>query len=432
MSGLDTYAPESGDASYDVDAYDLALDYRVRTNRLDGVAILTVTAAEAVSAISVDLVGLRPSRVRVDGERAAYRQGPRKLRITLPRRMSAGERFSIEIVYAGSPKPRRSRWGAIGWEELDDGALVASQPTGAPTWFPCNDRPDDRALMRIAVTTESEYTAVPTGRRGPSRVAGGRATVVAESAVPTATYLAAVHVGRYVEHRLAGDARVQVYAPRALGREALEAFADVPRMLALFDELFGPYPQEDCTLVVTPDELEIPLEAQGMAVFGRNHLVPSEQRLIAHELSHQWFGNSVGLTRWRDIWINEGFACYAEWLWADHSGRSSVEEKAQKHHARLSELPQDLVISDPGPDLMFDDRVYKRGALTLYAMRCAIGDEAFRRVLHAWCAGYRHHLASDEQFRALASRVSGIDLSGLFTSWLDAPELPPLPTPSPR
>ena len=429
MSEHDPYAPESGDRSYDVDAYDLTIDYRVRTNRLDGRAILTATAAVAVSAVSVDLVGLRATRVRVDGERAASRQGPRKLRVTLPRRVAAGERFSIDVAYAGAPRPRRSRWGTIGWEELDDGALVASQPTGAPTWFPCNDRPDDRARMRISATTDTGYLPVPTGRHVSTTTSGGRVTVVSEGTVPTATYLAALHVGRYAELSVPGDARLRVFAPPALRRDAQRAFAAVPAMLAAFERAYGPYPQEDCCLVVTPDELEIPLEAQGMAVFGANHLVPEESRLIAHELSHQWFGNSVGIGRWADIWLNEGFACFSEWLWSEASGGPSIAAKAAKHHARLSDLPQDLVLGDPGPDLMFDDRVYKRGALTLYALRCTLGVDAFGRLIRAWAESRRHELATSEEFRAWASRESGVELAPLFTAWLDEAALPPLPTP---
>jgi len=432
VSGHDPYAPESGDAVFDVDSYDVELDYRVRTNRLDGRVMINAVAATAVSAVSVDLVGLRATRVRVDGDRRTrFAQGPRKLRITLPHRMQPGERFSIEIVYGGAPAPRRSRWGTIGWEELEDGALVASQPTGAPTWFPCNDRPDARAPMRLSVTTDAGYLPVVTGRpTGLSRT-GGRVTATSESAVPVATYLVAVHIGPYEQTVLdASDGvDVRVFAPMPLRRDVGRAFADVPRMLALFASSFGPYPQEDCALVITPDELEIPLEAQGLAVFGRNHLVPDEQRLIAHELAHQWFGNSVGIGRWSDIWLNEGFACFAEWLWFERSGASSVAQKAAKHYARLRDLPQDLLLSDPGPDLMFDDRVYKRGALTLYAVRCELGEEVFSGVLREWVQTYRHALATTDDFRALAARVAGRDLDHVFTPWLDRTELPPLPRP---
>ena len=430
MSGHDPYAPESGDPSFDVDSYDVEIDYRVRTNRLEGRTTINAVAATAVSAVSVDLVGLRATKVRVDGDRRTrFSQGPRKLRITLPHRMQPGERFSIEIVYAGAPAPRRSRWGTIGWEELEDGALVASQPTGAPTWFPCNDRPDARAPMQLSVTTDAGYLPVLTGRPTGMSTAGGRTTVTSASAVPVATYLVAVHVGPYEPSALDGADGVRVFAPATLRREVARAFADVPAMLALFEESFGAYPQEACTLVVTPDELEIPLEAQGLAVFGSNHLVPDEQRLIAHELAHQWFGNSVGLSSWSDIWLNEGFACFAEWLWFERSGAATVAEKAAKHHARLRALPQDLVLSDPGPDLMFDDRVYKRGALTLYALRCAVGDPVFSRVLHEWVETYRHALATTDEFRALAARIAGRDLDDVFAPWLDRTALPPLPRP---
>ncbi|MBN9224189.1 MAG: peptidase M1 [Microbacterium sp. SCN 70-27] len=430
MSGHDSYAPESGDPSFDVEAYDLTIDYRVRTNRLEGRAVINAVAATAISAVSIDLVGLRATKVRVDGDRRTrFSQGPRKLRVTLPHRLAAGERFSIDVAYAGAPAPRRSRWGTIGWEELEDGVLVASQPTGAPTWFPCNDRPDDRATMRIAVTTDAGYLPVPTGRPVGRTTAGGRTTVTAETTVPVATYLAAVHIGAYEEKPLRGDDRVRIFAPATLRREVADAFAPVPAMLALFERTFGPYPQEDCALVVTPDDLEIPLESQGMAVFGANHLVPEEQRLIAHELSHQWFGNSVGLARWSDIWLNEGFACYAEWLWSEASGGPSVAQKAAKHHARLRDLPQDLVLGDPGPDLMFDDRVYKRGALTLYALRCTVGDDTFAQILSGWVQSHRHELVTGAEFRAFAAEVSGRDLGDLFAQWLDAPALPGLPAP---
>ena len=214
--------------------------------------------------------------------------------------------------------------------------------------------------------------------------------------------------------------------PPALAASVTKAFRDLPRMLNLFERSFGPYPQDHCTIVVTADALEIPLEAQGLAVFGSNHLDPDSERLIAHELAHQWFGNSVGIGRWRDIWLNEGFACYAEWLWSEEAGSDTVDALAGLHHARLRRLPRDLVLSDPGPDLMFDDRVYKRGALTLHALRNRIGDAAFFAVLRRWVQQHRHGLASTDDFRQCVEDVTGSSQSALLSAWLNQTALPAL------
>ena len=420
----DHYAPQSGDLTFDVESYDLDLEYRVRTNRLQGRAVINAVALADTRSIGLDLVGLRATRVRIDGDaRTTMQQGPRKVRVIPPHPLVAGEAFSIEVQYGGAPGPRRSRWGAIGWEELEDGSLVAGQPTGAPTWFPCNDRPDDRARYRIAVTTDEGYRVAATGVPSAPQRIGGRTRWEFASDLPVATYLAAVHIGRYTEREL-GPARL--VHPPALTAAAMEAFRDLPRMLAYFEESFGPYPQDHCTIVVTPDALEIPLEAQGLAVFGANHLDPDSERLIAHELAHQWFGNSVGIARWRDIWLNEGFACYAEWLWSERSGSDTVETLAAVHHGRLRRLPRDLVLSDPGPALMFDDRVYKRGALTLHALRIRIGDAAFFAVLRRWTQQHRHGLATTDDFRQCIEDVAGTSPSALLSAWLNQTALPAL------
>ena len=169
-------------------------------------------------------------------------------------------------------------------------------------------------------------------------------TWVYEQPEPMATYLATVQIGRYQLLEL--DAAVPMYAavPGSLVPRYDAAFGRQPEMLELFIRLFGDYPFAGYTVVVTEDDLEIPLESQGLSTFGANFLTTDwdSERLIAHELSHQWFGNSLTLGEWRDIWLHEGFACYAEWLWSEESGKESAHERAVEHWERL-------VRRGPGP-----------------------------------------------------------------------------------
>jgi len=149
----DPYLPTHGNGGYRVEHYDLEIDYRVAANRLTGRAVITAVAAGPLSRFTLDLSTFRVPRVRVDGRPAKFTRAGGKLHVT-PSRPVAG-RFTVEVRYLGNPAPVPSPWGGLGWEELADGALVASQPTGAPSWFPCNDHPADKATYRIAVTTEA-------------------------------------------------------------------------------------------------------------------------------------------------------------------------------------------------------------------------------------------------------------------------------------
>ncbi len=421
----DPYLPHSGDARYAVTRYALDLDYTPRSNRLVGVATLSVRIVEATSAIRVDLIGLQAGKVRVNGtvhKQVVHRDRSVHVRFAAP--LDAGDTLELAIEYAGRPGPTRSRWGLIGWEELENGALVASQPSGAPTWFPCNDRVDDRATYHVRVTCDREFFVDVTGVPGAVSTRGGKRTWTFTSDVPTATYLLAAHVGAYAEFPLG---RARLITPPAQAARVQEAFGPVEQMLTVFERWFGAYPQDALSIVVCEEELEIPLEAQGMATFGVNHCAPSEQRLIAHELAHQWFGNSVGIARWQDIWLNEGFACYAEWIWSEASGGPSTAELAELHHVRLAALPQDLRLADPGPADMFDDRVYKRGALVLEALRRRLGAVLFEMLLQSWAEAQRHALVTTADFRAHAEALSPASLGDVWRDWLDGTALPELP-----
>ncbi|MDN4172617.1 M1 family metallopeptidase [Nocardioides sp. SOB77] len=432
----DDYLPGHGDPAWSARHYDLELDYDLEPNRLRGRATIdAVAVAEDLDRVVLDLAGLEADKVTVDG-RSPKRWTTRgsRLVVSLAAPLAAGTGFRLVVKYAGTPRPLVDDvHGDAGWEELEDGVIVAGQPHGAPTWFPCNDRPDDKATYRITVTTEPGYVVVANGERTERVRQGSSLRWVHEQREPMATYLATVQVGRYDVHELDG-ARVPVRAAVPEGTDVADeaftaGFGRQAEMVAVFEELFGPYPFAAYTSVVTADDLEIPLEAQGLSTFGANFLDPDWRsvRLVAHELAHQWFGNAVTLARWRDIWLHEGFACYAEWLWSERSGGDPADVHARSHHERLAGLDQDLVLADPGPGTMFDDRVYKRGALTLHALRLTVGDEAFFALLRTWCERHRGGSVTTTELVALAGEVTGQDLGGLFRAWLDEPALPDLP-----
>ncbi|MBV1780909.1 M1 family metallopeptidase [Paeniglutamicibacter sp. ABSL32-1] len=448
----DAYLPRSGSADYRVAHYDLDLDCKLGGNRLDGRATITAVAVTELQRIVLDLSGLRASRCQVNGSkvtRSTQKAGRLELHLATP--VPAGEQFSVEIRYGGVPNVRQGTWGEVGWEELTDGVLVAGQPNGAPTWFPCNDHPSQKATYRISVNTDAGYRPVCNGQLVDRQRRSSRERWTYEVNEPMATYLATLQIGRYELRSLAGTEVAAaplggrhsgaptpvpqlVAANTSQLRRASSALADQPRMMETFIEAFGPYPFADYTVVVTEDDLEIPLEAHGISILGNNHLLPGweQQRLIAHELSHQWFGNSLTVGSWEDIWLHEGFACYAEWIWSEASGGPSADARAREAWAMLDSLEQDLPIGDPGPQDMFDDRVYKRGALTLHALRLAAGDRAFFAMLRAWTGARRHGTVTYGLFRDHVDThlPTALSAEAFLRPWLFEKELPVLPAPA--
>lgn len=435
-SAGDPYLPASGNGGYTVAHYDLELDYRVATNRLTATATITARALTALGRFSLDLAGLSVDKVTVNGVAPVKTvHAARKLVITPAVPLAAAETFEVVVRYRGAPHPVRSHWGELGWEELTDGVLVAGQPSGAPSWFPCNDHPSDKATFRILLTCEAPYTVVSNGPLVAKSTRSGRTSWTFDVREPMAAYLASVQIGRYRRHDIAATPVAHsLFFPPALARPVAVDFARLGEMLTVFSEAFGPYPFPAFSVIVTADDLEIPLEAHGLAVFGRNHVdgLHGSDRLIAHELAHQWFGNSLTLTRWADIWLHEGFACYAEWIWAEASGGLTAHANALLHRAELDRLPKNIVVADPGPHDMFDDRVYKRGALALHAVRQAIGDEAFFTALRAYTRTHRHGSVTTNDLLGCFRIASGTGVADkIIARWVSAKSLPRLQSAAP-
>ena len=395
-----------------------------------------MTATEQLSDLELDLHALEVTTLRVTGAAVArWTHRSSRLRIRLRAAAAAGAELTVAVSYRGRPRTMPGPDGPTGWEELTDGVLVAAQPHGAPTWFPCNDRMSDKATYRITVRTDPGYRVVSNGTLTTQRRLGRRVEWVHEQHHPMATYLATLQIGRYVlEPQEGAGVPVALATTAARMPAARVAFADQPRMLGAFSGLFGPYPFDAYTVVVTDDALEIPLESQTLSTFGSNHLRRDweAQRLIAHELAHQWFGNTVTAASLRDIWLHEGFACYAEWLWSEVIGRTTAQEEAERHHVSLAREARDLVLSDPGARRTFDDRVYKRGALALHALRCTVGDAAFFALLRSWVDGHRFGVVTTADFEAHVHDQTGLDPASVLGPWLHEQALPSMVAPGAR
>ena len=428
--GGDPYFPDAGNGGYRVRHYDLKLSYDPATRRLAGTAVLGAVADENLARFDLDL---RPSldvrSVKVDGLPASLRRSGQEVVVTPRVRPRSGWPFTIIVSYQGTPGPVADPDGAQdGWIPTDDGAFVAGEPQGAPTWFPCDDRPGDKATFTVSMTVPNGITAVGNGALVKKLVRGGHTTFVWDTAHPMATYLATITLGRFAVSRSVTRTGIPVY----LAVDPREAAAAQPALARLGDivdyqqSVFGPYPFGTVGAIVDDAHfVGYALETQTRPVFDRAPSVPG----LVHELAHQWFGDSVSPGRWQDIWLNEGFATYAEWLWSEHSGGPTARQLLDRAYAAPATATNrwNPPPGNPGGAAhLFDDPVYQRGAMTLQVLRDRVGDDVFFQILRDWTGQHRYGTATTAQFVALAERDSGRDLGPLFDAWLFHPGKPTL------
>jgi len=427
----DPYFPELGNGGYDVRRYEIDLDWLPDGGRIEATTTVRLVPTAPLDRFHLDLVGLDVGSVLVDGVTAPFRRAGRELVVDPDPVLAAGEEVAVAVAYDGVPQPVAlgSRIFRAGWQVDGRDAFVVSEPAGAASWFPGNDHPTDKATFRFELTVPADQVAVANGRRLSERTEpDGRRTGVWESSDPMATYLASIVVGDLVidERTAPTGLPLRDAYPRRVADAARRDFAVAGEMVGAFERWFGPFPFEVYGHVVVDEPLGYALENQTLSLFGTDLVTGDGQHetVVAHELAHQWFGNAVSPSTWRDIWLSEGFATYAEWIWSAERGGPAIADAARAAHA---EADDGVPPGDPGPAELFLPTVYRRGALALHALSVAMGDEAFRQLLREWVVRFGGGSASTADLLALAEELSGVELDDVVDAWVYGVGLPPFP-----
>ena len=427
----DPFYPQLGNGGYDVLHYALELSIDPKNNTLSGGCTIEAQATQPLSAFNLDFSGLTIEQVMVNGRAAKYLREERELIITPVRPIDNGDVFTVTVTYNGTPK-RTTSLGALwssGWFHNDNNEVfVSSEISSSDNWYPVNDHPLDKATYSFRITVPKPYVVAANGLLQKEVDNGNTVTYIWEAAEPMASYVAAVSIDEYVIETEQGPDGILIrnYLPADFPETSKVNIHQTANMLAFFGERFGPYPFDAYGIVIVdfPRDAPVAMETQTLSQHGKEEYALSEY-IIAHELAHQWFGNSVSLKNWQDIWLKEGAATYAGWLWLEHKESGALDAKVRGVYPMEAFSP-----NPPGTPLstnLYTNTIYDRSAMTFHALRLRVGDEVFFQILRTYTERFRYGNAGTADFITVAEEVSGQDLTEFFDAWLYARKIPAIP-----
>jgi aminopeptidase N len=416
----DSYYPQDGNGGYDVADYDLKVSYDPASHQLKGAQDISARATQALSSFNLDFRGLTVDSVQVDGRAAKFsRTGDHELVITPSRSLRRGEHFEVRIGYHGVPEPIDDPvLGNNGWQYAQaGGAFAAGEPRSATTWYPVNDTPLDKATFHLAITVPDEWGVIANGREKPSFKAPGGTTHVWAEETPIVPYMTTVAIDKWTfdrQKRKDGTPIVSAFAP-GVPDSTKQAEARLPEILDFLESKFGKYPIDAAGGIFLNEQIGFSLETMSRPIYsaGWAGTVPT----IVHENAHQWYGDSVAVSHWRDVCLNECFASYATWLWDEAKEGVDLNKQYADDVKKASTAFWNGKLYDMGPGKEFTS-VYSKGPMMLHALRNYVGQPAFDRVLKTWPALHRNGNASMQEFQRYTEKVAHQDLQGFFDAWV--------------
>jgi aminopeptidase N len=443
LSVGDRLYPDLGNGGYDARSYDVSFDYRPEVTTMDASVTMRAVATQSMLRFSLDSAVRQVRSVLVDGRPAAFEVMGEKLVITPDRVLARGREFTVAIGYVAdrSLSPASPAWKLPPginnpfpvWQNTPDGFALLSQPDRAHVAFPSNDHPSDKATFTFRVTTPADVDAVASGTLTGKDRHGDRVTTVYRLAQPTPTDVVQIAVGRFTEVDQAGPhgLTVRSYVPDDRPDAAVGARRTLEQLAWLEGEIGRPFPYPTYGVLGVDSEYGgVALETATLPTFSAAFLHdPREAATQVHEMVHQYFGDTVAVRSWDDMWLSEGHAIYYQSLYQDHIGEKPFETGMKERYVDVNN--QQLEQEGPVAHLNSASGVLSGsdngGALTLYALRNLVGQNTFTRIEQTFYDTFRGRSASTQDYIAVAERVSGHDLAGFFQGWLYRATTPPMP-----
>ena len=424
----DSVYPDVGDPRVDALHYDLDLTWDPADERLTGRAVVTFRATRRAPRFQLDLSPvLTVGQVTLDGEPVDFARRGKDLVVQAP--IATDERHELALDYVGTPEPApapttRSDFSTTGFTITDTGEVWTMQePYGAYTWYPVNDQPSDKALYDVTVHAPAPWTGISNGALTELTSDEEGTTTSWQLVEPAASYLVTLAIGDYTHSSdtTADGLRVDYWTPRGMVQR-LGRLRTAAASVDWIEEKLGPYPFDTLGLVVTDSQSA--METQTMVTLGNNDYVLSPQ-VIAHELVHQWYGDQVSPSDWRDVWLNEGMTMLLQWIYEDEHDIRPLRDALQS--ARAS----DQVLRDNyGPPGDYDPRqfggsnIYYTPALMWNELRQALGDDEFYAIARSWLADHDNSSVSREQIYDHWESATGLELSAFFDAWITGDTTP--------
>lgn len=421
----DSYWPQDGNGGIDVQSYTVDTRYQAAAGKLAGKTRIKLKATQTATSFNLDFL-LKVQKVTVDGKAVGFSR-PTGHELKIRKRLAKGDRYTVVVTYADKP----GKYGYAGernWLADKSEVVAMNQPHMAPWWFPSNDHPQDKATFAINVTVPKGQQGIANGNLIGKKKSGKQVTWKWRATEPMATYLAFFAAGRFALNTERSDGRTMVNAvskqlsPSAQ-KQAMTWLNRSDDVVEVLEEDLGDYPFDANGGVVTSLPVGFALENQTRPTYG---WFGPDMSLLVHELGHQWYGDSVAIHQWRDIWLNEGFATFLEKRYAEVKGGQTADAWLRANYTSegAGSPLWKVRLDNPGAGRIFAGQVYERGGMTLQALRNRIGDDDFFELLRTWAQEHRNGNATVKQFETRAEQISGEDLGGFFDAWLRAETKP--------